>query len=204
MAENAYEIIITKYPGLKADLDANLDVCDYLMSVFAQLPGLLRKEAIDPRDLRVSLTIDEHDRLKVFFRVEKKKRKDFLGLDPHILYKRNAVIVRVLEVNKDILDLVPKVVTSLTSWAHEKGLLYQDVRVSETILPRGHFEVVSLVRERLYVDDVEDTEVRIAVADAAKVETPEGREVRKIEDLVKRVEDKHGVGVGIVLTDNLK
>jgi hypothetical protein len=201
MANNAYEVIATRYPSLIPELDRNLDVCSFLMSVFQQLPILMRQEHIDPRDLKVSLSMDDHNRLKVSFSVEKKKHKVFLGLDPQVLYKKNSVIVRVLEANPDIIKLVPHTIDMLTEWAHNKGLLYQDVRVSETILPRGHLAVVSLVRIREFADDILESESTLFLQEEGKKDTDEGRFARSITDQVKSMEDERGHGIGIVLTD---
>jgi len=166
MAVNAYEVLSTTYPALMPMLDDNFSVSAMLQAYFTYVAHLAAEECINVTGIKPKLSIlDEKRRedgylqakLQIDFEINKDAEPRVL-LEKKILWQRNLVIARAMEVNLNIREFARESVVALQSLAERYKVPWTEMRCGskQIIVRRGGRRMELDIGQRQWLDDEEE------------------------------------------------
>lgn len=143
MAENVFEVLRREYPQLVITLDENHDVCKFLMGAYAQVLNIAQKSLRNPKDMRITPTIEGDRILKITisYTTSDDSRADVGDMLPR---QRNLNLVKFLGVNKSVLDMALNVVYLLERWVSDPAYQFRG---------KYHFKDIVMVNSMLWSGD---------------------------------------------------
>jgi len=144
MKLNAYEVLAESFPALMPLLDLNHSVSGMLQAYFTYVAHISADEKLNVTGLKPTFSIvDDNARpdgyrqatIRIDF-TRDPTAKPIVTVDKRILWQRNLVIARVMEVNASVRNIARESVTQIQKWASDHKIPWDEVRCDRQVIVR--------------------------------------------------------------------